>query len=171
VVEQKIRDTEYATMPMNFRMTKEAMEYQRRAPLDRTDPRLEVELMEADNVMAAETRSTGCHYRHYDKFTGEWERRWIANPQRLPEHIHRDPEVRREGNDVPQAAFQSPYSHPAPYYENLIYIADTVSERCSTEGKKEQSEARYRGRSSAATTSQSSPPGKCSKQACSCSET
>jgi hypothetical protein len=77
VVDQKIRDTEYATMPMNFRMTKEAMEYQGRAPLDRTEPRLEAELTEADNVMAAETRSTGCHYRHYNKFTGEWERRWI----------------------------------------------------------------------------------------------
>jgi hypothetical protein len=66
-VDQKIRDTEYATMPMNFRMAKEAMEYQGRAQLNRTEPRLEAELMEAENVVAAETRSTGYHYRHYDK--------------------------------------------------------------------------------------------------------
>jgi hypothetical protein len=132
VVDQKIRDTEYATMPMNFRMTKEAMEYQERAPLDRTEPRLEAEMMEADNVMAAETRSTGCHYRHYDKFTGEWERRWIASPQCLPEHIHRDPEVKREGNDVTQAAFQSPYAQPG--YEQLIYCRDNVN---SVFGKEE----------------------------------
>jgi hypothetical protein len=128
-VDQKTRDTEYATMPMNFRMAKEAMEYQGRALLDRTEPRLEAELMEADNVMAAETRSTGYHYRHYDKFTGEWKRRWTANPQCLPEHIHRDPEVQREGNDVTQSAFQSPYAQPVPYcgYEQLIYCRDNVS--------------------------------------------
>ena len=69
-MDQKTRDTEYATMPMNFRMAKEAMEYQGRALLDRTEPRLEAELMEADNVMAAETRSTVYHNTHYDKFTG-----------------------------------------------------------------------------------------------------
>jgi hypothetical protein len=40
----------------------------------------------------------------------------------LPEaHIHRDPQVKQEGNDVTQAAFQSPYAHPARYYERLIY--------------------------------------------------
>jgi hypothetical protein len=63
-----------------------------RAPLDRTEPRLEAELREADNVIAAETRSTGYYYRHYDKSTGEWERRWTASPQCLPEaRIHRRP--------------------------------------------------------------------------------
>jgi hypothetical protein len=71
MVDQRIRDVEYA----------KTMEYQGRAPLDLTEPMLEAELMEADNVMAAETRSTGYHYRHYDKFTGEWERRWAASPQ------------------------------------------------------------------------------------------
>ena len=109
-MDQKTRDTGYATMPMNFRKIKEARERQEhgeRAPLDRTEPRLEAELREADNVMAAEARPTGQHYMHYDHSTGEWERRWMANPQ-LPEHIHRDPEVRCEGNDVTQAAFQSP---------------------------------------------------------------
>jgi hypothetical protein len=49
VVDQKIRDTEYA----------KAMEYQGQAPLDLTEPRLEAELTSADNAMAAETRSTG----------------------------------------------------------------------------------------------------------------
>jgi hypothetical protein len=34
----------------------------------------------------------------------------------------RDPEVRREGNDVTQAAFQSPYAHLAVrYYERMIF--------------------------------------------------
>jgi hypothetical protein len=36
VVDQKTRDTNYATMPMNFRRTKETMECQGRAPLDRS---------------------------------------------------------------------------------------------------------------------------------------
>jgi hypothetical protein len=94
-MDQRIRDVEYPR----------TMEYQGRAPLDLTEPRIEAELMEADNVMAAETRSTGCHYRHY-----------------MPEgYIRRDPEVKREGNDVTQATFQSPYSHSAPYYERMIY--------------------------------------------------
>ena len=65
------------------------------APLDRTEPRLEAELRDADNVMAAETRSTGYYY----------------NRQRIQ---RRDPEVRREGNDVTQAgvpiAIRSPGS-------------------------------------------------------------
>jgi hypothetical protein len=90
-----------------------------------TEPRLEAELTNADNVMAAETRSTGYYYRHYDKTTGEWERRWEAQ---LPEtHIHRDPQVKQEGNDVTQAAFQSPYAHPARCYERLIYCRHGVS--------------------------------------------
>ena len=51
----------------------------------------------------------------------------MANPQ-LPEHIHRGPEVRREGNDVTQAAFQSPYAHLAQlYYENLIFARHELS--------------------------------------------
>ena len=40
-------------MPMNFQRAKETMEGQERwerAPLDRTEPRLEAELREADNV-------------------------------------------------------------------------------------------------------------------------
>jgi hypothetical protein len=86
--------------------------------------------MEADNVMTAETRSTGYYYRHYEKFTGEWERRWTANPQCLPERIHRDPEVRREGNDVTQVAFQSPYAHlAARYYERMIYARNDLQRR------------------------------------------
>ena len=75
-MDQKTRDTEYATMPMNFQRTKETMECQEhwgQALLDRTEPRLEAELREADNVMAAEARPTGQHYRHYDHSTGEWE--------------------------------------------------------------------------------------------------
>ena len=77
--------------------------------------------------MAAEAKPTGQYYRHYDHSTGEWERRWMANPQ-LPEHIHRDPEVRREGNDVTQAAFQSPYAHLAQLcYENLIFARHELS--------------------------------------------
>jgi hypothetical protein len=124
VVDQRIRDTEYA----------KAMEYQGcdaqgQAPLDLTEPKLGAELTGADNVMAAETRSTGYHYRHYDKTTGEWERRWEAHPHPLPEtHIHRDPQVKQEGNDVTQAAFQSPYAHLADrYYERLIFSRDQLS--------------------------------------------
>jgi hypothetical protein len=90
---QKTRDTGYAAMPMNFERTKEATERQererdyklvailKREPLAQTEPRLEAELREADNVMAAEARPTGQHYRHYDQSTGEWERRWMASPQ------------------------------------------------------------------------------------------
>jgi hypothetical protein len=134
VVDQKTRDTGYAAMPMSFKRTKEAMERQeheehvyKRAPLDQTEPRLEAELREADNVMAAEARPTGQYYRHYDHSTGEWERRWMASPQ-LPERIHRDPEVRREGNDVTQAAFQSPYAHLAAlYYERMIFARHELS--------------------------------------------
>ena len=105
---QPTRDTNYAAMPMNFEMTKETTERHEddwlpgsrlAATLDQTEPRLEMELRATDNVMAAETTPTGQYYRHYDHSTGEWERRWMANPQ-LPEHIHRDPEVRCEGNDV-----------------------------------------------------------------------
>jgi hypothetical protein len=56
-------------------------------------------------VIAAETRSTGYDYtRHRIRVE------------------RRDPEVRREGNDVTQAAFQTPYAHlAARYYENLIF--------------------------------------------------
>jgi hypothetical protein len=64
VVDQKTRDTGYAAVPMNFKRTKEAMERQeheervyKRAPLDQTEPRLEAELREADNVMADGSRS------------------------------------------------------------------------------------------------------------------
>jgi hypothetical protein len=95
------RDTNYAAMPMNFERTKETTERQERdwlpgsrlaatgewAPLDQTEPRLEAELREADNAMAAEAKPTGQYYRHYDHSTGEWERRWMTDPQ-LPEHIH-----------------------------------------------------------------------------------
>ena len=85
---QTTRDTNYATMPMNFRRTKEIMEcqgpYRGRAPLDRTEPRLEAELMEADKMMAAETRSAGYYYRHYDKLTGEWDRRFMSCQSMLP---------------------------------------------------------------------------------------
>ena len=83
-------------------------------------------------------------------------------------HIHRDPKVKQEGNDITQAAFQSPTAHPVRYYERLIYCRHGVSSQCSTGEKKEKSEPRYRGRPWAATTSKSSPPGRCSKQACSC---
>jgi hypothetical protein len=45
-----------------------------------------------------------------------------GQPAQVPERIHRDPEVKREGNDVTQAAFQSPYAHlAARYYEDLIF--------------------------------------------------
>ena len=79
--------------------------------------------------MAAETRSTGYYYRHYDKTTEEWERRWGAHPHLLPEaHIHRDPQVNQEGNGVTQAAFQSPTAHLADrYYERLIFSRDQLS--------------------------------------------
>jgi hypothetical protein len=40
----------------------------------------------------------------------------------VPAGAYRDPEVRREGNDVTQAAFQSPCAHlAARYYERMIY--------------------------------------------------
>ena len=85
---QTTRDTNYAAMPMNFERTKETTERQEgdwlpgsrlaadpeRAPLDRTEPRLETELRAADNVMAAETTPTGQYYRHYDPSTKEWDR-------------------------------------------------------------------------------------------------
>jgi hypothetical protein len=126
VVDQRTRDTNYATMRMNFRRTKETVgcqgPYRGRAPLDpnRTKDRGGTDRSRQRD--GSKTRSTGYYYRHYDKFTGEWERRWTANPQCLPERIHRDPEVRREGNDVTQAAFQSPYAHlAARYYERMIY--------------------------------------------------
>jgi hypothetical protein len=41
------------------------------APLDRTEPRLEAELREADNVMAAETRSTGYYYNRDNVSNGQ----------------------------------------------------------------------------------------------------
>jgi hypothetical protein len=51
----------------------------------------------------------------------------MASPQ-LPERIHRDPEARREGNDVTQAAFQSPYAHlAAQYYERMIFARHELS--------------------------------------------
>jgi hypothetical protein len=81
----------------------ECQEHWGQALLDRTEPRLEAELREADNVMAAETRSTGYYYSR----------------QRIQ---RREPEVRREGNDVTQAAFQSTYAHlAARYYERMIF--------------------------------------------------
>jgi hypothetical protein len=55
VVDQKTRDTGYTTMTMNFARTKEPMErleHGERAPLDRTEPRLEAELGEADNAIS-----------------------------------------------------------------------------------------------------------------------
>jgi hypothetical protein len=42
-------------------------------------------------------------------------------------HVRRDPEVRREGTDITQAAFQSPTAHPVRYYERLIYSRHGVS--------------------------------------------
>jgi hypothetical protein len=46
----------------------------------------------------------------YAKATGR-ERRWADHLlQEL--YIHRDPKVKQEGNDVTQAAFQSPTAHP-----------------------------------------------------------
>jgi hypothetical protein len=102
------------TPAMNFERTKEATERQererdyklvaicKRAPLDQTEPRLEAELRETDHVVAAKARPT--------------------------ERIHRDPEVRREGNDVTQAAFQSPYAHLAAlYYERMIFARHELS--------------------------------------------
>jgi hypothetical protein len=59
-----------------------------------------------------------------------------ASPVERREH-RRDPEVQREGNDVTQAAFQSPYAqdgddaasggpaHPTQYYSR--WLADTRS--------------------------------------------
>ena len=45
----------------------------------------------------------------------------MANPRMYP-HTRQDPEVRREGNDVTQAAFQSPYAHLAEWcYERMIF--------------------------------------------------
>jgi hypothetical protein len=114
-------------MPMNFERTKEPKERQEHdwLPGSRLAARLEAELREADNVMAAEATPTGKYNRHCDHSTGEWERRWTTNPW-LPERTHRDPEVRREGNDVTQAAFQSPYDHLA-YYERMIFARHELS--------------------------------------------
>ena len=51
----------------------------------------------------------------------------MANPW-VPGRTRRDPEVRREGNDVTQAAFQSPYAHLAElYYERMIFARHELS--------------------------------------------
>ena len=134
---QPTRDTNYVAMPMNFERTKETTERQEgdwlpgsrlaaNPPLDQTEPRLEMELRATDNVMAA-----GNTYYHCDPSTREWERRWVPNP-----HTRQDPEVRREGNDVTQAAFQSPYAHLADWsYERIIYTRSEASTVfCQNEG-------------------------------------
>jgi hypothetical protein len=54
------------------------------------------------------------------------ERRWADHLLREV-HIRRDPEVQREGNDVTQAAFQSPTAHPVRTYERMIYSRHNVS--------------------------------------------
>jgi hypothetical protein len=56
VVDQKIRDTDYAKTISHQWCDAHG---QGQAPLDLTEPRLEAELTNADNMMAAETRSTG----------------------------------------------------------------------------------------------------------------
>ena len=51
----------------------------------------------------------------------------MATP-RVTGHARRDPEVQREGNDVTQAAFQSPYAHLADWgYERVIYTRDEAN--------------------------------------------
>jgi hypothetical protein len=74
--------------------------------------------------MAAETE---CYYRHHDKATGERERR--RDDHLLQEvHIHRDPQIKQEGNDVTQGAFQSPTAHLADLcYRRLIISRHQVS--------------------------------------------
>jgi hypothetical protein len=160
-MDQKIRDTDYAKTISHQWCNAHG---QGQAPLDLTEPRLEAELTSADNVMAAETRSTGYYYRHCDKTTGEWERRWDAHPHLPPEaHIHRDLQVKQEGNDVTQAAFQSPTAHPG--YERLIYCRNNVSSVFGKRKKGGIQRLRCRRPCLTAATSRSLPPSKCAKQA------
>jgi hypothetical protein len=63
VVDQKIRDTDYAKTISHQWCDAHG---QGQAPLDLTEPRFETELTSADNVMAAETEYD---YMHHDKAT------------------------------------------------------------------------------------------------------
>jgi hypothetical protein len=105
----------------------------------------------------------------YAKATGR-ERRW--DDHLLQEgYTHRDPKVKREGNDVTQAAFQSPTAHLADCcYERLIFSRDQLS---SLFGREEEGAERTVQMALlwAVHASRSTPPSRCSKQACTCNRT